>query len=345
MSNQVFTADDVIREYYETYDLDKFKVLNGNRVLKKAKVNDLVRGIETEGYHLSIATVNKKGEVTDGQNRLAALKILRDKGILLPFRYAISEDANLRTCIALNSHSTNWDFGNFITAGALDENNPNQKAYIRLQELCNAYKGIPSTLIASLALNEWQHGRRKEIVKNEEFTFVRPQTTVERELTLLSLFQDVRDQFPNFEYATLAILFVINFLKKNKTTLHRHIKDLETKKTFKATNPKGVVEIMEKVFYKNHDRKEIIPWSTIYDFYIQGKTLKEINEFASKSSAPVEEEPEDMMEPEPVEAKPVPKQPVKAAASHNGLINMKNVFNATRPTPNPRGDYNLDKLQ
>lgn len=342
-SNNLSANDDFGGVYFSTYDYGKFSFLKGNRAISAAHVKELVKAFKEEGYHLTIITVNHKGQIIDGQHRWEAIKALAAEGIVLPIYYVIDPKATLTTCIAVNSHSRNWPFRAYVDAGAVEEDNPNRESYIMLQALCNEYKNsVPETVIASICSGEWNHKTRWDDIKRQNFKIAYKPTRIRAKLNLLTRFRDCRCQFPVYENAARALFFILQFLKKNEKTLHNKIialKNNNKTKTFKFDNVPDVVAEMEKVFYGSKAREEVASWKEIYSAYMKGKTMNEINEFYGKTAkeGPIDEAEEDVeeelaMEPEVKEAVSEPEK-MTFSIPKPDLIDMRKILDGTLRNP------------
>ena len=106
-------TDDVVSHVFKTTDYGKFKILGGNRAVKKARVVRILASIDKVGYRMSPIIVNSRYEVIDGQGRLAALKERN-----LPVYYVIDADAGIEECRMLNIGMANWGMMDFIESYA-----------------------------------------------------------------------------------------------------------------------------------------------------------------------------------------------------------------------------------
>lgn len=95
MSKQVFTT----KEY------DRFTLMEGNRSISRTHVNELKRLIQKSG-NLTMKfpiKVDPKGNVLDGQHRLAALRELNET-----VAYEVIEGADIEMVRAINLGNRNW---------------------------------------------------------------------------------------------------------------------------------------------------------------------------------------------------------------------------------------------
>lgn len=144
---------------YRTQDYDKFKMLEGNRHVDTAHVNELKRSIEDRGNLTQYfpVVVNDNLEVIDGQHRLAALKELD-----LPVYYEVKEGMIISDVIALNSGSKNWNWKDFMMSYA-DRNNAN---YINFKKLADEF-GFGFSILLSYVKNERTGGRNIEFIQGD----------------------------------------------------------------------------------------------------------------------------------------------------------------------------------
>ena len=109
------TEFEVVGNIYVTTDYDKFKMINGNRMLNKRNLSKLLKSIDEELLVIPII-VNEKLEVCDGQHRLECCRLLKK-----PVYFIIQEGYGLSQIQRCNSTSSTWvksDYLNmFIEAG------------------------------------------------------------------------------------------------------------------------------------------------------------------------------------------------------------------------------------
>lgn len=92
-----------------TVDYDKFSLpMVGNRGVVEANVKKLIVSMSTKQL-ASIAVVNGKGEIIDGQHRYTACKRLG-----LPFNYIVMNDYGIEEVHTLNTNMKNWSNEDFV---------------------------------------------------------------------------------------------------------------------------------------------------------------------------------------------------------------------------------------
>lgn len=108
-----------IGKIYETEEYNKFKLLKGNRKIKKNL--SLEQSIIKNGILIPIA-VNEKFEILDGQSRYEIAKKYGKK-----IFYCISEGLGMDEVIELNSTKKAWKFDDYINKFVVDKNQEYEK--------------------------------------------------------------------------------------------------------------------------------------------------------------------------------------------------------------------------
>ncbi len=102
--------DKEIKKIFMTYEYEKFKTLQGNRIVSKSNLMRITQSMK-EKHLISPIAVNEKFEIIDGQHRFAA-----SKEIGLPVYYFILDGANLPDVQRLNAVSKNWNFVDYLSS-------------------------------------------------------------------------------------------------------------------------------------------------------------------------------------------------------------------------------------
>ena len=93
--------DKEVAKVYETYDYDKFHIMEkGNR---KIDHDRKIAHSMNENFLFSPILVNEKFEIIDGQNRFIASKSLNK-----PIYYIIKKGYGIKEVRILNSNAKNW---------------------------------------------------------------------------------------------------------------------------------------------------------------------------------------------------------------------------------------------
>jgi len=95
-------------EEYMTKDYSKFKRMVGNRQVYDIHVARLLRAFKAKRLDISIL-VNEKGEVCDGQTRLAVCEIMR-----IEVRYRVISGLTLEDVQILNSNTRPWKIDDYL---------------------------------------------------------------------------------------------------------------------------------------------------------------------------------------------------------------------------------------
>jgi hypothetical protein len=102
--------DEVVNKIYRTSDYKKFKGVSGNRKIKRAKVNDLIKSMKQGGWLSTVMiTVNEFMQIIDGQHRYLAATATET-----PILYQIVKGARLKEVIKTNQGSSNWSIEDHI---------------------------------------------------------------------------------------------------------------------------------------------------------------------------------------------------------------------------------------
>jgi hypothetical protein len=138
-----------IGEIFEEYDYSKFKKLNGNRDVIKARKGKILKSINEVGYVLNPIVVNKKMEIVDGQGRFEALKELG-----LPIIYVIDKNAGIKECIAMNIGQMNWRIIDYVMMYA-QQGNQNYVRLLKALESCehNTFDEVVGLLLNKICTN------------------------------------------------------------------------------------------------------------------------------------------------------------------------------------------------
>lgn len=152
--------DQIVSSVYVTKDYSKFKRLDGNRDVTKARAKKIKKSIVENGYIHNPIIVNDKFEVIDGQGRLEALIDLN-----MPVEYIMFEGMTVEHCVALNIFQTAWNLLDYIESFA-DRGN---RSYEFLLALIRKYEclGINTCVCACTGLVSSNNNPR---VKCGEFT-------------------------------------------------------------------------------------------------------------------------------------------------------------------------------
>ncbi len=139
----------------KTRDYTKFRILKGNRLVARARVEKIIASIQDVGYVMNPIIVNERMEVIDGQGRLEALTELQ-----LPVYYLVVPNAGIRECVAMNINQMQWNTMDYIRSYAErgDEN------YKVLWEAVERFSpGVPLLIIISVCSNNLAFYNAKDL--------------------------------------------------------------------------------------------------------------------------------------------------------------------------------------
>lgn len=235
------------KKIYTTTDYDMFKILDGNRSVKNARVVKTVESIEKHGWLTQPILVNEKFEVIDGQGRLEALKRLE-----MPVEFVIDEGIGIEECRTLNVYQKNWGLMDYVESFA----NCGNDNYIWLEALIRKYKGLPHSLIFTVAGDAAPFSNNGNDIKNGEF--IAPKNRREysdMKLFFLSRFVDItkhlKGRMEPF-YAALAFLYDIEFI--NNERLYESI-NVSRYDLVAANSIEGCLRMIEPMYNKNLAKK------------------------------------------------------------------------------------------
>lgn len=125
---------------YKTTDFGAFKLIEGNRDIKKGHLKLLIKSIQENNLlEFNPILINEDREVIDGQHRLEAAKQLKT-----PIYYIILVGGRILEVVAFNTNKRNWSPENYLDL-YVKRGNSN---YITIKEFVDTYHlSISSTLI------------------------------------------------------------------------------------------------------------------------------------------------------------------------------------------------------
>lgn len=135
-------TDEVLAEMtiYSTRQYDKFKILDGNRVVSKSHFRHLVASLSDKPELAATrpVLVNAKFEVVDGQHRLEACRALG-----LPIYYIKAANIDITTARLLNATQRGWSLKDFLDSYVASAS----PQYVKFAELQEEYP-LPTTVLA-----------------------------------------------------------------------------------------------------------------------------------------------------------------------------------------------------
>jgi hypothetical protein len=205
---------------YITQAYDSFILSGANRQVVEMTVKRLMRSMLVKVEHAPIL-VNEKGEVIDGQNRLAAYKRLN-----LPVTFEMISGLNVDTIRRLNTIQKEWTILDHLHAGAVE----NEVSYKWLHNFCKTHSLQPSTALILLKGTQTANPMTMTKIRDGSFTCTAEErrTATER-LAVLEQFRVYsKATSKNFTTALVRVLevpgldierLVITFHARYKMTL------------------------------------------------------------------------------------------------------------------------------
>lgn len=235
--------DKIINEVHLTDEYEKFKKLNGNRIvdpLRMAKIRESIRNI---GFVNGPIIVNEFFEVVDGQGRLEVCQTDR-----IPVPYIIIEGIGINECISMNINQSNWQTVDYIQAYA-DLGRPD---YVRFQEYLKANYNRQSGLRPSLTTLHWvafHTALRNNDKKIKEGTLSFSSDDCAKANEMLAFFDEFKDVHTNNPTLFFAAIGYCTFFKEVQT--HRLIKTVTTAKprTFMSIgSTRDAIDVIDDVY-------------------------------------------------------------------------------------------------
>ena len=127
--NPTNNSDIKVTEIFQTYNYDKFKLLEDNRNINLVHVKRLIESFN-EKFLLCPIIVNEKFEIIDGQHRYTASK---ESGT--PIYYYIAYGYGIKEVQKLNTNQKNWNKLDYLQMYAAE----GLKPYVQFQEFMNDF--------------------------------------------------------------------------------------------------------------------------------------------------------------------------------------------------------------
>ena len=117
--------DKSINEVRLTDDFNKFKIMKGNRAVRKSRVKKILQSFANVGYVQAPIVVNEKMVLIDGQGRYEACMETNQ-----PIAYIVIDGLGHKHCINMNINCENWKTEDYIKSYA----DLGYENYVRLQD-------------------------------------------------------------------------------------------------------------------------------------------------------------------------------------------------------------------
>lgn len=151
--------DKRVNEIFETNEYSKFKMINGNRKIKKSKVENLVKKMRKRGWLPTVEiTVNEKFQIIDGQHRFIAVQVVG-----IAFRYKIVENAGIDEVRETNEGSNNWALSDYVPSFA----SKGLKSYVQLDNFTKDFPELNLSICQMLLSNSMGNPSREKFEAGE----------------------------------------------------------------------------------------------------------------------------------------------------------------------------------
>ena len=249
-----------------------FKKLEGNRATSDRRVEKIKKSITKVGYITSPILVNENMEIIDGQGRFEALKQLQ-----LPIEYIVQNGINIRECVAMNVHQTNWTIIDYIYSHA----DRGIQSFVYIRDLMERFKinNVSVMAVATLGCGvfkaEYIHDGTLEITQEQ----------YEKAIKKLEFFEDLYNGYndvPRFRFILKGLLYCTEIegidLERLKAKV---IEVLEYKKVPPIPTVEEAMQFLEEIYNKN-SKKPTLYIYTEYRKQVEERHANAFREFNEK---------------------------------------------------------------
>lgn len=250
---EVKTMNDTLSKVkvYETLDYAKFKVLNGNRPLKKAHVKLLKGSISEHGDLGPPIIVNEKFEMIDGQHRKKALEEL-----MLPVLYIKKSGFGIKEVHVSNTNRKNWSMSEFMNCYA----DLGMKDYIRYRDFYHKF-GFPQSTTLTIVQGYLAGGGDKyrtmgtEAFRKGLFIFKNPEEAEDRAEKILML----KDIYYGYKKGLFvqAMIRLFRFEDYNHAEFVSKLRQNMDKLLIEPNTVNGYLRIFEDIYNYRRQGKKI----------------------------------------------------------------------------------------
>lgn len=131
----------IVGYVYETDDYEMFQKMEGNRDVEK--FGRIKTSMKKNGFINCPILINEKGEVSDGQHRLASAEELK-----LPVKFVVQPGISLKETIDLNTGQKNWTAMNRVHGQAFNNEN-----FARFEQLANIFSCTPQVIYTAMGVS------------------------------------------------------------------------------------------------------------------------------------------------------------------------------------------------
>lgn len=244
---------DKVNTVYRTKNYKMFKRIDGNRGVRRIRLNKIIASIKKVGYVQSPIIVNEKMEVIDGQGRLEALKELG-----FPVDYIIVNGIGISECRAMNINQENWKLVDYIKSYAETGN----ESYIYLENLMKSYTKIGITAINNAVTGLASMDAEK--IKDEKFVCTKED--YEKAIKILDYEKQFVPIVRKMQGRADYIYIAIGFCYENKSVDNEKLFKKMSEKYGRFLPPANVEQALDEIskIYNERSREEKVYLSTDY---------------------------------------------------------------------------------
>lgn len=220
---------------YSTLDYEKFKYIDGNRIVSKAHLRTLISSFNN---HPDLARsrpilVNSSFEIIDGQHRFEASRALS-----LPVYYTISNNIDISTARLLNAAQRGWNLRQYLDSYVAT----GHQQYIHFSEMLEEFP-IPMTMLMIYMAGYQGHNLRRQF-KEGTFKMMKDKELVRDRLEKL---KDFSQYYEFWSDDGLCIAF-FKVLKMEGYDHDRMLRKMKEANMQRQVNQRDYLRELERVY-------------------------------------------------------------------------------------------------
>lgn len=253
----------------KTFNLDQFRIVDGNRDLDESHVRKLMQNIKEHGFDPQFyIRVNENMQIIDGQHRVEAVRRLYKKGIKIPIYYYRQPGTTLKDCIKSNELQKGWGRINYVKAYATDPTCVTREDYATLYDLYLKYKdSVSLNLLTGICLGFINGGSTGQMVESGKFQIGRNYDEI---IYICDYLTDIKQPLKEMQHHTAycqAVIWAITNKKIDANALKYQIH----KYYDKCERIRSVEDALRQLSYIYHynDRRavKLTPTQNFYSIY------------------------------------------------------------------------------
>lgn len=240
-----------------TDELNRFKLIDGNRTDWELRAKNIAKSVEKVGYIPAPIIVNEKYEIIDGQARFTYCKQTKT-----PITYLVINGLTIDDCIAMNTSTTRWKLADYIESYA----KRGWSDYVILNEFIKAAESKGYGFSESVwALSGTDTSNCNEKIKNGEFVLKDGAVKrAEEFVAFWDCFKDIKTNNKAVFFKALGYCCLIESVDKNRLIRKAH----QFPRVFlNISNVTDAIDVFEDV-YNDRNRGEHLYLETEFFKYL-----------------------------------------------------------------------------